>query len=169
MKTLFHLLPLSLLIGATSAFALDALPNGHWTGGGHGAGQDGTKFQYTEELTIKDNTATWVLDENGSKMVYVLKHTFKAGNFLDVSIEEQAQGVTKHGTGYCASVWCHVQSDDHSYEMTYVFEPGGAVYELGADSENGASGWFESELKPANSKTIALKPPPPADGSVGAK
>jgi len=131
---------------AANAFALDALPNGHWVGEGHGSMANGTPLKYHEELTVENNTSTSVLTLGPETGTYVMKHTFKPGGFTDVSIEERAQNRTIAGNGYCGSIWCHVESNDHTFEMTYVFEPNGGVYELGSDTEQGQKGWFESSL-----------------------
>jgi hypothetical protein len=128
------------------AYALDSLPDGHWTGEGHGTNAAGISYQYHEDLTVDHNVLTSTLTYGGQQIRYVLTHQFKPGGFVQVGITGFAKDSVLNATGYCGSIWCHVESDDHTFEMTYVFDDK-QVYELGSDVQQGTKGWFESALK----------------------
>ena len=139
------LLAFMFTVTCASGFALSALPDGHWEGQGHYRTDSGAKGDSTEALTIKANVMTSEMTIGSQKEAYVLKHEFKANDFFTVSIEQRSTGKTSAGAGYCGSLWCHVASNDNTFEMTYVFDQAN-VYELGHDVSTAGTGWFESAL-----------------------
>lgn len=148
MKRIIGLLAVSYAFFAgVSSFALAALPDGQWKGMGHSKTEKGEAANYSETLTVKNNVTTSEMTFGPQKFTYLMKFDFKPNDFVALTITDKQTGETYPGTGYCGSVWCHLEaSHKDKFEMTMVFE-GNDVYELGSGTENGVLGWFESNLK----------------------
>jgi len=139
------------VIASTTSFAMSALPDGKWTGQGTYTTATGVTANYTENTTIQNNVLTAEIEAAGQKTAYAMTHAFDANGFTTVKIEDRTKKTTSPATGYCASMWCHVQAADGSFEMTYVFAKD-SVYTLGSMVEQGTKAYFESSLKKAFSK-----------------
>ena len=139
------LLIVGLGLFSVSSFALSAFPDGKWEGKGNFANEAGMKGEYSEKLTIEKNVLTAELETQGKKATYILRTDFRANDFFSLTIEDKTKGEVTKGSGYCGSMWCHLEDDSHKFEMTLVFKDKD-IYELGSDVEGGKRGRFESAL-----------------------
>src|SRR4051794_39008355 len=119
-----NFLCLAASVFAVSGFAIDKLPDGKYEGMGHYSLENGQKAGYQEKLEIKNNVIRSEIQVSAggasTTEVYETKIDFKANGFLAVTVTDKVKNVTFPGSGYCASVWCHVQSDNGKFEMTFV-------------------------------------------------
>ena len=128
-----------LLTLSASSFAITALPDGSWMGGGTFTKSDGTSGPYTETLTIKNNAITKVVTHDGKSYTTQVTVSFDKNNFItSEGTVTMPDGKSKKvsGEGFCATsvptcTWYTEEPNVHFGGVSYfgadfVSEVGGA-------------------------------------------